>query len=120
MINNFEQIKSLLTFNNPDEFYFCQIIKRKKDNPECKSTHKIKSYYFNTLESINKAEKEIIDFCNFTNSRAYITLSAKSFKKVSFLLLNRVSEYLLQGDFKSIKNAYDSACGTLNANNSKY
>ncbi len=34
MINNIEIIKSLLKFESPDEFYFLQIIKRKKDNPE--------------------------------------------------------------------------------------
>jgi hypothetical protein len=33
MTDNFEQIKALLEFETEDEFYFCQIIKRKTPNP---------------------------------------------------------------------------------------
>ena len=31
VVDNFDQIKSLLTFEDKDDFYFCQIIQRKKD-----------------------------------------------------------------------------------------
>jgi len=34
MIDNFEQIKKLLTFETEDDFYFGQILQRKKEHPE--------------------------------------------------------------------------------------
>lgn len=33
MVDNFEQIGNLLSFDSNDEFYFLQILQRKKDNP---------------------------------------------------------------------------------------
>lgn len=38
-VNNFEQIESLLDFTSSNDFYFVQIIQRKKENPEI-SHHK--------------------------------------------------------------------------------
>ena len=34
-INNLNLIKPLLKWEDPNDFYFIQILKRKKDNPEC-------------------------------------------------------------------------------------
>ena len=34
MINNFNLIKPLLDFNSEDDFYFLQILQRKKDHPK--------------------------------------------------------------------------------------
>lgn len=52
MINNFEQIKSLLKFEDENEFYFLQIIQRKKDHKESNfklgisnNNRLIKAYY---------------------------------------------------------------------------
>jgi hypothetical protein len=36
MINNFQAIRDLLTFGDEDKFYFIQIYKRRKDNPDMK------------------------------------------------------------------------------------
>ena len=40
-INNFELIKKLLNFDDSDKFYFIQIFKRRKDNPELKVNNKV-------------------------------------------------------------------------------
>ena len=36
MVDNFDLIKSNLKFHNEKSFYFIQILKRKKENPELK------------------------------------------------------------------------------------
>ena len=51
MIDNFEQISKLLTFTSEDEFYFVQVLQRKKDNPggylgSNNSSRLIKAYWF--------------------------------------------------------------------------
>ena len=33
-MNNFQKIKPVLKFENENDFYFIQILKRRKDNPE--------------------------------------------------------------------------------------
>ena len=50
MIDNFEKIKEFLNFNE-GEFYFLQILKRKKENPEQTGNSKvIKTYYISNFE----------------------------------------------------------------------
>ena len=47
MIDNLELIKPLLEFNKENDFYFIQILQRKKDNPEVNglnNSRTVKSY----------------------------------------------------------------------------
>ena len=49
MINNLKIIKSLLTFESKDDFYYLQILQRKKENPQLGSNRRvIKNYYINS------------------------------------------------------------------------
>jgi hypothetical protein len=41
MVDNFEQIKKLLNYNSEADFYFLQIMRRKKENPTLTSNTKI-------------------------------------------------------------------------------
>ena len=59
MIDNFEQITSILNFESEDDFYFLQIIQRKKDNPDgCmgsnNSSRLIKAYSIKSIEELDK------------------------------------------------------------------
>ena len=62
MINNFEQINNLLNFENLNDFYYLQIIQRKKDIPDLKhNNHLILSYFITSNEMFKCVfEKEII------------------------------------------------------------
>jgi len=44
MINNFDLLSKFITPETEDDFWFVQILKRKKEHPELKSN----SYYTNT------------------------------------------------------------------------
>ena len=64
MVNNFISIKSLLTFKEEGDFYFIQILKRKKDNPEMKSDTRVIDNFFvysgDDLDKItNKVERPV-------------------------------------------------------------
>ena len=72
MIDNFNQIRNLLQFNSPNDFYFVQIIRRKKENPEMKERNNsysrcIKSYYINSIEKFDTKKDEIIKEINDIN-----------------------------------------------------
>lgn len=34
MVDNYELLKPFMVFDDPEKFYFLQVIKRRKDNPE--------------------------------------------------------------------------------------
>ncbi len=116
MVNNLELIKPLLEFKSEDDFYFLQIIKRKKEHPELGSNnHVIRTYYISSINSLELKFDEIKSICDFHNARAYINLTKRSFEKIAFHTLRKVTEQIMNKDFKSVKSAYDSVCGTHSA-----
>lgn len=119
-INNLEQIKPLLNFETEDDFYFLQIIKRRKENPEMNSNSSvIKTYYISSIEYLEKKMPEIVLFCQKSNARACISLNRRSYKKIAFHTLKKVTEQICNDDFKSVRNAYDKACGAYNSETDK-
>ena len=122
MINNFQQISKLLQFRSDDDFYHLQIIKRKKDHPEIGSNSLvIKTYYIKSEDHLAKVEPEIIALCNFHGARACINLNRRSFEKMAFHTLKKVTDQIMNKDFKSVRKAYESVCGAYaNESNKKW
>jgi len=113
MINNIDKIKNLLKFESDDDFYFLQIIKRKKEHPELGSNSLIvKTYYIKSIEHLEKVFPEIVVLCNFHNARAGINLNKRSFEKIAFQVLRKTTDIIMNKDYSSCKSAYDSVCGT--------
>lgn len=74
MVDNFEYLANLFDgLVDKDDFYFVQIIQRKKDGVELPSytsgARTIRSFYFFTKEEFLRQESYIKDLCN--NARAY-------------------------------------------------
>lgn len=115
MINNLELIKPSLVFEDEQDFYLLQIIKRKKDNVGFnKDNLVLKSYYIKSIEQLEKLYEEIQTICTSFNARACITLNKKRFDKVSYKMLSLVAQYLTDGNHKACMSAFDSACGLTN------
>jgi hypothetical protein len=122
VINNFQQISKLLQFRSDDDFYHLQIIKRKKDHPEIGSNSLvIKTYYIKSEDHLAKVEPEIIALCDFHGARACINLNRRSFEKMAFHTLKKVTDQIMNKDFKSVRKAYESVCGAYaNESNKKW
>jgi len=119
IIDNFEQIKSLLSFDSSDSFYFLVILKRKKDNPECpklSNSKTIKSYYISNLDYLDSKREEIIQLCELNNARAYINFNQKSYEKVGLNLLKVIADRILNKQFNDIYKAYNTVCGGSTVN----
>ena len=70
MVNNFGIIKPLLKWKTEDDFYFLQILQRKKDHSPfgkvngCNNNSRlIKSYYIKSLNHLEFIEPEVIELC---------------------------------------------------------
>ena len=119
-IDNFELIKTFLKFENEDDFYFIQIIKRRKENKEMSSNSKvIKNYYVSNLEYLERKKEEIIGLCKFFNARATIRLNKRSYKKCAWKTLSLISEKMSFDEFKSVKSTYDKAVGKTSIGKNK-
>ena len=121
-INEFEQVKPLLVFDSKDDFYHLQILKRKKENPQLGSnSYVIKTYYITSIEHLDKMTPEIIDMCNSNNARAGLNLNRRSFEKIAFQTLRKVSEQIFNKDFYSVRKSYNTCCGAFgNEKNKKW
>jgi hypothetical protein len=112
MINNFNQIQKLLKFDSEDEFYHLQILKRRKEHPELGSHSRvIKTYYISSEKYLVDKTPEIITLCNHHIARACINLNRRSFEKIAFQTLRKISDQIMNKDYKSVKKAYESVCG---------
>ena len=81
--NNFDLIRKMLSFPDENAFYFLQVIKRRKDNPDLgKDMRHIADYYIYSLDQFDELKQRIIDQCNAENGRAYFRLNRRDAKKV--------------------------------------
>jgi len=63
MIDNIDKIKDLLVFNSEDDFYYLQILQRKKENPQLGSNSRvIKNYYITSYDNLLNKYDEIKNF----------------------------------------------------------
>lgn len=112
MVDNFEKIIPLLKFESEDDFYHLQILMRKKENPHLGSnSYVVKTYYIRSIEYLLSKKDEIINLCEFNNARACMNLNRRSFEKIAFHTLKKVTDQIMNKDFKSVRKAYESVCG---------
>ena len=119
MVDNFKLIRDYLKFESEDDFYFLQILQRKKDGPgpngvkvtgTNNNSRAIKTYYISSVEYLDKIEGEVKHLCDYFNARAMIILSRRSYKQTALLEMVQVSNMILSGQYMNVKSAYNSSC----------
>ena len=81
MVDNFALIRNFMKFEDPDQFYFLQIIQRKKDGPgpngsvlgTNNTSRSIKTYCITSKEMLDRIEIEVKHLCEYFNARAYLS-----------------------------------------------
>lgn len=112
MIDNIDKILPFLKFESEDDFYYLQILQRKKENPQLGSNSRvIKNYYITSQEYLLKHYDEIKKLCEVFNARASIRLNKRSFEKVGFKTMENIAHTMMNREYKFLKASYDRACG---------
>lgn len=120
MINNFDKIRPLLKFPNENSFYFLEILKRRKENPEMERHAKlVRDYYIYSLDYFDEISGDVINLCHEHNARAYFRLNVRDAKKVAHQFLKRLSELLITEDYKAIQKSYASVVGEFHSDPDK-
>jgi hypothetical protein len=117
MIDNLNDIKSLLNFTNPGDFYFLLIFKRKKDQPEGErdnhqSVRTIKTYCVDSAEYLEKRYDEIKQLCEMFKARAYIHVQKQNHRDVSLEMLSTLAQRIKNG-VQNQKGLFDSVVGQI-------
>jgi hypothetical protein len=126
MVNNFKQISDFLTWNSKDDFYFLQVLQRKKDaeagmkvNGTNNNSRLIKAYFVKSKESLKFFEPEIIQLCKVFNARAGINLNKSSFQKLAIPFQRLILDNMENGNVDKLYKTYTSVVGKKNHDKNK-
>jgi len=118
-VDNFDVILNMLSFDSKDDFYFVELIKRKKDNnPDTQSQKLIEWFEFNSKEKLISMKQYIHDKCVSENCRAYIRLNKRDKKQVALQVLREISNRVANSDY-NIKNVYHQVLGRYHNDKNK-
>ena len=115
IIDNFWLIKTLLDFKDKDDFYFLQIIQRKKDGNDVPSANNgyrtIKTYYIRSLEDFERRKDAVIQLCEQNNARAYINLNVRNAREVALAAAKAYIDLVREDRCSQGHRVYDHVCG---------
>jgi hypothetical protein len=118
MVNNIEIIKPHLIFPNERSFYFIQIIKRKKENPEMTGySLPVESFYIFSTEQLDRVMPHIIEKCEQNRARAYIKMNTLDMQSVALETISVLTQEIRKENWKHISKALNSACGICGKQN---
>lgn len=118
MVNNIELIKPHLIFPNERSFYFIQIIKRKKENPEMTGySLPVESFYIFSTEQLDRVMPHIIEKCEQNRARAYIKMNTLDMQSVALETISVLTQEIRKENWKHISKALNSACGICGKQN---
>lgn len=117
MINNIEQIKGLLHFEAPGDFYMLYVFKRKKDQPEGErdnhqSVRTIKTYCIESLDHLERRYEEVKQMCEMFKARAYIHVQKQNHADVSLEMMMQLAQRIKNGQ-PNQKGLFDSVVGQI-------
>lgn len=116
-VDNFELVKPLLRFRSDDDFFFLQIIQRKKDHPggnvngTNNNNRSIKSYYVRSLDYLDFIEPEVKKLAEVFQARVGIDLNRRTYSSLGFKMIKKVVSHIENGQENKIYKAYQSVCG---------
>lgn len=118
LVDNFKAIREHLEFRTLDDYYFLEILHRKKDFPpelqdQIRDHRTIATYFVDSLEKFDRIEKEVKLLCKFHNARAYFNMNRKSKKKTTMQLMNLCLNMIENDDFSKLYSKTASAAGQI-------
>lgn len=117
MIDNIQQIKQLLHFEAPGDFYMLYVLKRKKDQPESErdnhqSVRTIKTYCIDSVDHLERRYEEIKQLCEMFKARAYIHVQKQNHTDVSLDMMVQLAQRIKNGQ-PNQKGLFDSVVGQI-------
>lgn len=116
-VNNFDDLVPYFDLlESKEDFYYVQIIQRKKDGHE-KNERRIKNFYIYSKEEFLKKKDCIIELCIQYNARAYFWINPRNACKIALECIKSYADLITQGDCTKGYKIWDKKCGSNPAPN---
>lgn len=111
VVNNFNLIEKYFDLlKTYEDFFYVQVIQRKKDGHR-KSERIIKNFYINNVDSFLEKKQHIIDLCKQHNARAYFWINPRNSRKIALECVKSYADLVAQGDCTKGYKVWDKKCG---------
>jgi hypothetical protein len=118
-VSNIQKIRNFIDFKE-NSFYFVQVIKRRKENPEMETGERVlKSFYVDSFEAYDKLTPMMVDLADQNNARVYINLNKRSYEKVCAEMIKYLTDSLINKQYHTARIAFDKVAGRNRSDSEK-
>ena len=111
VVDNFDNLVDYFDLlESKEDFYYVQVIQRKKDGHK-KSERIVKNFYIYSREEFLKKKDYIIELCNQHNARAYFWINPRNARKIALECIKSYADLIAQGDCTKGYKVWDKKCG---------
>lgn len=105
VVNNFENLEKWMIFESGRYYKFVALIrtkdfKNKKNNPVLNTNERgeifVRQWFIDSQDSLDKYKDDMINLCNATKARLYVTVDRKSIKKTILTMKDQLDVYIKQ------------------------
>ena len=112
VVDNFNILEKFMQPETNDEFWFAQIIARRKDIPDLSRSDKlIKTYYLRDFSHLKSKEEEIKKLCKVFHARFYLNPNVRSFERVNAQMGKAAWTNIENKQFDACIGMLESICG---------
>jgi predicted HicB family RNase H-like nuclease len=120
MIDNFNKIIDIMSFDDSNDFYFIQLIKRKKDNPDMKGESVvIKEWFVSSIDYLLSKKESMIEMADKYNARLTIRINKRNYKNLGLKMISDITQKLENENYKGLKSSFSSVAGQYSADKDK-
>jgi len=114
MTDNFDLIKNFIKKNytlEKGDFFFIQVLKRRKENPELKKdVSLIDTFFINDSFDLEDYRQEIIKLCHDNNARCYIRLDKRNSDKICLQALKITTDDMINSIHDKYTDPFNVYC----------
>ena len=111
IIDNFDLLQTQFSkLVNKEDFFFIQLIQRKKDGNKS-HVREIKNFYIYNEEDFLKQKDCIISLCKYYNARAYFWVNPRNARDISLECIRAYADLINQKDCSKGYKLWDKKCG---------
>jgi len=119
-VDNFSIAREWMDFSGDGEFYFLEVLQRKKDFPESEREavrdHRVLACWLvDSIEKLDRIEEEVKALCQLKNARAYLNVCKKAKKSAALQLMRECVSMIENEEYRGLEGKLASAAGKCSA-----